>query len=460
MPSKNVKKKGNFGEGKVSSLILSQAIPLTLAQLVQVIYNIVDRVYLGHMSGESEGIALTGVGLTFPVISLIAAFINLFATGGAPLCAMARGSKNADRARDIEATTMFMQFMTGILCAVIFFLAKRPLLYLLGASDMTYKYASLYLTVYLTGTVFVTMGTGMNHFINLQGYAEKAMLYMMTGAVLNIILDPIFIFVFSLGVAGAAWASVISQCVSCILVLSFLFGKKAVIQLTLSDVLHPVLRLLKEIIPLGLAGFFMSATNCIVQAVCNATLSFYGGDLYVGIMTIINSIREMISLPINGITAGSQPVISYNYGAGSYKRVKKGICFMGATGVGYTAFMWLLILIFPHMFLKMFSSEEVLVTAGVKPLMIYFAGFIFMSLQFVGQSSFVALGKAKHSIFFSLLRKVIIVVPLTLLLPKIGALSVMGVFLAEPISNLIGGCASFFTMYFGTYRKLPDEDKL
>ena len=199
----------------------------------------------------------------------------------------------------------------------------------------------------------------------------------------------------------------------------------------------------------------MSATNCIVQAVCNATLSIHGGDLYVGIMTIINSVREMISLPINGITAGSQPVISYNFGAGDNSRVKQAIRFMAAVGIGYNAFMWILILLFPHFFLSIFSSDEGMIAAGRMPLMIYFAGFIFMALQFVGQSSFVALGKAKQSIFFSLFRKVIIVVPLTLILPHVGGLSMLGVFLAEPISNLLGGSASFFTMYFGTSRKLP-----
>ncbi|MBR2274628.1 MAG: MATE family efflux transporter [Lachnospiraceae bacterium] len=448
-------KKGNFKEGKISPLILSQAVPLTLAQLVQVLYNIVDRIYLGRMPGVKEGIALTGVGLTFPIISLIAAFTNLFATGGAPLCAIARGKRDEGRALAIEATTLTMQLLNGIFCAVLFYLTRRPLLYLLGASDVTIGYAVDYLSVYLLGTVFVTMGTGMNGFINLQGYADKAMFYMMTGAVINLILDPVFIFLLHMGVVGAAAASVISQGISFLLVLRFLFGRQAAIKIKAKDLLKPEWRLLPEIVTLGLAGFIMSATNCIVQAVCNATLSIHGGDLYVGIMTIINSVREMISLPINGITAGSQPVISYNFGAGDNRRVKQAIRFMAAVGIGYTAFMWILILLFPHFFLSIFSSDEGMIAAGRMPLMIYFAGFIFMALQFVGQSSFVALGKAKQSIFFSLFRKVIIVVPLTLILPHVGGLSMLGVFLAEPISNLLGGSASFFTMYFGTYRKLP-----
>lgn len=448
--------KGNFGQGSVSGLILGQAIPLTIAQLVQVIYNIVDRIYLGHMPGVEEGVALTGVGLTFPIISLIAAFTNLFATGGAPLCAIARGKKDDEKALAIEATTMTMQFFNGILCAVAIYLFQKPLLYLLGASDTTYYYASTYLSTYLLGTVFVTMGTGMNGFINLQGYASKAMTYMMIGAILNIVLDPVFIFVLNMGVLGAAIASVISQFFSWILVLSFLMGKHSILRLQVKDLLAPQFALLKEIIPLGLAGFIMSATNCIVQAVCNATLSIHGGDLYVGIMTIINSVRDMISLPINGITAGAQPVISYNYGARLGKRVRQGIKFMSLVGISYTAVMWALIMLFPHAFLTMFTSDESIISTGRIPLIVYFAGFIFMALQFSGQSSFVALGKARHSIFFSLFRKVIIVVPLTLILPHFLGLGVMGVFWAEPISNFVGGSASFFTMYFGTYRKIKD----
>jgi Na+-driven multidrug efflux pump len=238
--------------------------------------------------------------------------------------------------------------------------------------------------------------------------------------------------------------------------LRFLLGGRAVIRLRITDLLKPDFRLLTEIIPLGLAGFIMSATNCLVQAVCNATLSIHGGDLYVGIMTIINSVREMIGLPINGITAGAQPVISFNYGAKKNDRVKQGIRFMSLVGVIYTGFMWALIMLFPHAFLTMFSTEKKMITTGQLPIMIYFAGFIFMALQFAGQSSFVALGKARQSIFFSIFRKVIIVVPLTLILPKFFGLGVLGVFLAEPISNFIGGSASFLTMYFGTYRKMRE----
>ncbi len=444
--------KSNFGEGRVGSLILAQAVPLTLAQMVQVVYNVVDRVYIGHIPGEE--LALTGVGLTFPLISLAAAFVNLFSTGGTPLCSIARGRGDDESARDIEANTFTMQICTGVILAVFFFSLMKPLLYLFGASDATYPYAREYFSVYLLGSVFLTVGTGMNGFINLQGFPRVGMLTTVTGAVLNLILDPLFIYQLNMGVKGAAVATVISQFVSACWVVTFLFGKRAVIRLHPGDLLHIDWKLLKRIVTLGLSGFIMSATNSVTQAVCNATLSIHGGDIYIGVMTVINSVREMISLPINGITTGAQPVLSYNYGAQKNHRVKQGIRFASLTGFAYTFTMWALIMAFPTVFLRMFSSDQVLAEVGRLPLIVYFMGFVFMSLQFAGQSSFVALGKSGRAIFFSLFRKIVIVVPLTLLLPKIPALGVMGVFLAEPVSNLIGGTASFATMYLTVYRKL------
>lgn len=445
---------GNFGEGKVSSLIMSQTIPLTMAQLVQVIYNVVDRMYIGHMPGDEAGAALTGVGVTFPLITLMAAFANLFAYGGAPLCSIARGYGDEERAKKIEAQTLTMQIIVGIAVMGVIYLIREPALYILGASDITYEYADSYISIYLLGNVFMMIGTGMNGFINLQGFPRIGMLSTVLGAAINFVLDPLFIFVFGLGVEGAAIATVISQFSSACFVIAFLFGKHAVIHIHIADMLSLNARLLKEIVALGLSGFIMAATNCAVQAVCNATLSVYGGDIYIGIMTIINSIREMISLPINGVTSGSLPVLSYNYGAGNNERVKAGIRFTAKVALIYTGIFWILVLSFPTVFIRIFSSDAGIIATGRIPVIVYFAGFIMMTLQFVGQSTFVALGKAKHAIFFSLFRKIIIVVPLTILLPNIGALGVMGVFLAEPISNAIGGLASFMTMYVTVYRKL------
>lgn len=449
-------KKGDFGEGKVWKLILSQALPLTLAQFVQVLYNIVDRAYIGHLPGDSAGTALTGLGITFPVITLIAAFTNLFATGGAPLCSIARGKGDQERAERLLGTTLTMQIITGIVLAVILFFTKKPILYLFGASDSTYYYAGQYLDIYLLGTVFLMVGTGMNGFISLQGFPKMGMMTTVIGAVLNLVLDPVFIFGLDMGVKGAAIATVISQAVSALWVLRFLLGDKVSLKLGFKT-MKPEFKMLGEIVGLGMAGFIMAATNCAVQAVCNATLSIYGGDIYVGVMTILNSVREMIGLPVNGITSGSQPVLGYNYGAGKPHRVLKGIRFTSAVGVGYTSLMWLLVILFPRFFLRIFTSDDLLVQHGQEALIIYFMGFFMMSLQFAGQSVFVALGMSKHAVFFSLLRKAVIVIPLTLFLPHVAGLGVNGVFWAEPVSNFIGGLACFVTMYFAVYRKLKKE---
>lgn len=446
--------KGNFGQGKVGSLILAQAIPLTLAQFVQVFYNVVDRMYIGHIPGEEAGAALTGVGLTFPLITLVAAFINLFSSGGTPLCSMARGRDDVERARKIEANAFTMQIYVGFAAAIFLFLLMKPLLYLFGASDITYAYASQYLSIYLLGSVFLTIGTGMNGFINLQGFPRIGMCTTIIGAALNLVLDPLFIFRLDMGVRGAALATVISQLVSACWVMLFLFGKNAVIELRFHDLFHLDFSLLKEMVALGLSGFIMAATNSACQAVCNATLSVHGGDIYIGVMTIINSVREMIGLPVGGITSGAQPILSFNYGAKNNHRVKQGIRFTAWVGFLYTFLMWLLVMLFPMVFLRIFTPDQSLITVGKMPLIIYFMGFFMMSFQFAGQSAFVSLGKSKQAVFFSLFRKIIIVVPLTILLPNIPALGVMGVFLAEPISNFVGGLACFMTMYLTVYRRL------
>lgn len=445
---------GDFGNGSVKKLIISQALPLTLAQFVQLLYNIVDRIYIGHMPGEDASIALTGIGLCFPIITLISSFVNWIATGSAPLCSMARGKGDKKKAQDILTNAFTLLLSISIVVGTLMYVFKEPLLYALGASDVTYVYAKDYLNIYLWGTLFFAIGTGLNTFINLQGYPRIGMLTTVIGAVINLILDPIFIFVFRMGVKGAAIATIISQFLSAIWVLSFLSSKKRELRLCSLKVNT---KILGETLVLGIPGFIMGATNCAVQAVCNATLSIHGGDVYVGIMTIINSVREIIGLPVNGITNGSQPVVSYNYGAGNNERVREGIKFTSLVALGYTFVFWMVTLLTPNVLLHIFSSEEEILNLGRDPMIVYFLGFIFMALQFAGQSTFVALGKAKHAIFFSIFRKIIIVVPLTLILPKVLGLGVMGVFWAEPISNVVGGCASFLCMYFTVYRKLKKE---
>ncbi len=446
--------KNDFSRGSIWKIIMSQAIPLTIAQAVQVLYNVVDRIYLGHLPGASS-LALTGVGLIFPIVALVTAFGNLFATGGAPLCAIARGAGEQERAEKIMNNTFSMLVLTGLVLTVLGYCFRRPVLYLFGAGDETYPYADAYLTVYLAGTVCSMVSTGMNGFINAQGFPKIGMLTIVLGAVLNVILDPVFIFLLDMGVRGAAVATVISQSVSCLWVLRFLTGRQAILRLKLPQ-MRPEGKLLREITALGVPGFIMAGTNCLVQVTCNATLKIYGGDTYIGVMTVINSVREIFSIPVTGLTHGAQPVISFNYGAKQYRRVRSGILFISILGAAFTAVCWALVLIFPEQLLRLFTTDANLVQLGIRSMHIYFFGFVFMSLQFAGQSTFTALGKAKQAVFFSLLRKAFIVFPLTLLLPRWFAVD--GVFLAEPISNLIGGVACFATMAATIFPMLRREE--
>ncbi|WP_347134514.1 MATE family efflux transporter, partial [[Clostridium] symbiosum] len=322
-----------------------------------------------------------------------------------------------------------------------------------GASDSTWPFADAYITIYLFGSLFVMVGLGMNSFINSQGFGKIGMMTVLLGAVSNIILDPIFIFVLDMGVRGAAFATIISQFLSALWIVRFLTGEKTILKLKRSC-LKPELRRIKAIVGLGLSGFTMAITNCTVQIMCNATLQAYGGDLYVGVMTVVNSVREVASLPVSGITQSAQPVLGFNYGAGEYGRVKKAIVFTAAAAIAYTVGIWSLIHGFPEFFIRIFNKDLNLIEAGVPALRLYFFGFFMMSLQFSGQAIFVGLGKSKNAIFFSIFRKVIIVVPLTIMLPGMFHMGTSGVFAAEPISNFIGGIACFGTMMLTVWPEL------
>ena len=447
----------DFSKGTVWQNIMSQSIPLILAQLVQLLYNVVDRIYIGHMPG-ADSMALTGIGLVFPLTTLIAAFTFLFGTGGTPLFSIARGAGEEKRAEKILGNTFSLLLGTSIVLFLFCYLLRRPILYLFGASDASYVYADAYLKIYLLGTSFTMLATGLNGFINAQGFPRIGMLTTLLGAVLNLALDPVFIFGLHMGVSGAALATVLSQLVSCAWVVRFLTGKKALYRIQKKH-LRVSGKLTREIIALGMSGFIMQGTNCLVQVVCNATLKIYGGDLYVGIMTVINSAREILSLPVSGITNGAQPVLGYNYGAKNYHKVRQGIRFTAVLGILYTLLAWLLVIMSPHLLLSVFTKDTAMITAGVNAMRLYFFGFFFMAFQFTGQSAFTALGYSRHAIFFSLLRKAVIVAPLTILLPKLG-FGVDGVFLAEPVSNAIGGLACFITMYFSLYKKLKKEEEM
>lgn len=450
--TKPQEKQNDFSQGSIPKAILGMAGPITVAQLVNILYNLVDRMYIGHLPGTGA-MALSGLGICMPVIMLVSAFSRLCGDGGAPFCSIERGRGNTEKAELIMGNSFFLLVMVGLIMSVMGNIFMRPILYLFGADSDTYSYAASYCRIYLTGSIFVMISLGMNPYINSQGFSKIGMLTVTIGAVINIILDPIFIFVFNMGVGGAALASVISQLCSALWVLKFLTGKKAIIKLKLKC-MRLDLGIVKRITSMGIAGFVMSSTNSIVQGVANRVLLALGGSLYIGIMTVISSVREVVTMPLNGITSGGQPVTGYNYGAKKYDRVRESVRFVTAVAVIYTAVAWMLILLFPSQLMGLFTDNEELITLGVKPFRIYYMCFVFMSLQMAGQHSFTGMGFAKQAIFFSLFRKVIMVVPLMLILPKIGGLGVLGVFLAEPISDVVGGCAAYFTMYFTVYRKM------
>ena len=434
----------DFSRGSVYRNIMEVAAPMILAQLLNLLYNIVDRIYIGRIPKVGTT-ALTGVGICFPIISLVSAFTYLYGNGGAPLCAMERGRGNEEEAEKLMGNSFFLLLVTGVVLLILGELFYRPVLYLFGASDATFVYAREYIRLYLLGTVFVMVSVGMNPFINSQGFGNMGMVSVLIGAALNILLDPLFIFGFQMGVKGAALATILSQLCSAVWVMWFLTSKKAVLKLKISCMRLEAARV-KRILGLGVSGFIMSFTNSLVQVVCNATLQTYGGDIYVGVMTVLNSVREICTLPVQGFTNGASPVMSFNYGEKAFERVKKAIWFVTAVCVSYTVLIWGALRLVPAFFIRIFNDSPELLEKAVPSLHIYFFGFCFMALQFTGQSVFVALGKSRRATFFSLLRKAFIVAPLTVLLPRVANLGVDGVFWAEPISNLIGGCACFITM--------------
>ena len=387
------------------------------------------------------------------MITMVTAFANLFGMGGAPLCSIERGRGNLKEAEKIMGNSFSMMMLFGVLLTAFGLIFKKPLLYAFGASDATWPFADAYITIYLLGSIFVMTGLGMNSFINSQGFGRIGMCTVLLGAAANLILDPIFIFGLDMGIQGAALATVISQALSAAWILWFLTGKKAILRLKLSC-MKPELKRIKEITSLGMSGFTMAITNCTVQVVCNATLQVYGGDLYVGIMTVINSLREVAIMPVHGVTNSSQPVMGFNYGAEEYGRVKKAIVFTSVFSIIYTTLAWALLHGFPEFFIRMFNQDPALIEAGIPALRLYFFGFFMMSLQFAGQAVFVALGKSKQAVFFSIFRKVVIVTPLTLFLPSLLHMGTDGVFIAEPISNFVGGAACFGTMMFTVWREL------
>lgn len=416
----------DFSQGSIRRRILAVATPMLIAQLLNLLYNIVDRIYIGKIPGEGT-LALASIGLCFPFVTLITAFANLFGLGGAPLCAMARGKGNREGAQGIMVNA-------GLYAAAERCRADRarprvssPAALPVRRREVTYPYASSYIVIYLIGTLCVMLSLGLNPYINCQGFARTGMLTVALGAAANIVLDPIFIFALHLGVRGAAIATVLSQLLSAAWVVKFLTGKKAELKLDFRG-FRPDCQCIQRITVLGIASFVMSFTDTLVQVACNATLRNFGGDLYISVMTVLNSVRQIAQTPVLAIADGASTAISYNYGARLYRRTRDAIRFMTQIAIGYTMLVWILVSLFPALFIRIFNQDAELVAAAVPALHIYFFGFVMMAFQYSGQSTFRALGRAKYAVFFSLLRKAFIVVPLTLLLPYCWNLGVSGVF--------------------------------
>jgi len=445
-------KEVDLGTGSVGKLLFQLALPAITAQIINVLYNMVDRMYIGHLPGEGAN-ALTGVGVTFPVIMAISAFAALVSMGGAPRASIMLGKGRKDEAENILGNCTTALITVAVVLTAFFLIFGRRILLMFGASGNTIEYGWAYMQIYSLGTIFVQLALGLNAFINAQGYAKTGMYTVLIGAICNIILDPILMFVFHMGVRGAALATILSQMLSALWILAFLTGRRTILKLRPSAMKLDAGRLLR-IVGLGMSGFTMSITNSLVQIMYNSMLQKFGGDLYVGIMTVINSVREVISMPVNGLTNSAQPVLGYNYGAREYKRVQKAIVFMSVVCILYTVVAWGFVDWFPAFFIRIFNREGDMVEAGIPAIRMYFFGFFMMSLQFAGQSVFVGLGKSRNAVFFSIFRKVIIVIPLIIILPTVFGMGTQGILMAEPISNFIGGAACFGTMLLTVWPEL------
>ncbi|EOS68842.1 MATE efflux family protein [Lachnospiraceae bacterium MD308] len=422
-----------LGSAPLGKLIISMALPAVAAQLINVLYNIVDRIYIGHIPGQGD-VALTGVGVTFPIIMLVSAFSAFAGMGGAPLASIELGKKDYEKAEKILGNSAGLIVLFSVLLTVFFMLFKTPILYAFGASEVTIGYAESYIGVYLIGTIFVQTALGLNTFISGQGASKTAMLSVLIGAVINICLDPVFIFLLGMGVKGAALATVISQAVSAVWVARFLTSKKSVIKLRTSNMRFEA-GTVKLIAALGISPFIMQSTESLVSITLNSGLQKYGGDLYVGTMAIMTSVMQLVTIPLQGVTQGVQPIISYNFGAGNKKRVRSAFLRMLAiTFTGMFVFCGIAV-IYPSVYAGIFTSNEALTKLTVQVMPTYFLGMTIFGIQSACQATFIALGQAKVSMFIALLRKVILLIPLAIILPKY--MGVMGIYRAEPVADVL-----------------------
>ena len=447
--------KQDMGTGSIKKLMVQMAVPAIVAQVVNLLYNVVDRIYIGHIP-EVGGTALTGVGLFAPILMLLTAFAMLAGAGGAPRAAIALGRGDKDEAERIVANCFSVLAILSVVLTVVFYLSAPALLRLFGASDATLPYAVQYSRIYVLGSAFVLVVMGMNSFITTQGFARVSMLTTIIGAVINIVLDPILIFVLDMGVAGAAVATVLSQAVSAIWIIRFLTGKKTILRLKVRN-MKLIPSVILPCLGLGISSFVMVSTESLLSVSFTSSLSRYGGDLAVGAMTVLTSINQLVTMPLNGICQGGQPLISFNYGARKLDRVRQAFVCQFIACVGYSTVFWLLLMALPHVFAGIFTNDTTLVEYTTWAMRIFLAGVFSVGFQNSCQQAFMALGQAKTSLLLACLRKLILLIPLIFILPNFFADKVFAVFLAEPVSDITAAAVTTLT-FFRFFRKITKQE--
>lgn len=451
-------KENELGTGSIGKLLFSLAVPAITAQLVNMLYNIVDRIYIGHIPDIGTA-ALTGVGITFPIIVLIMAFSSLVAMGGAPRAAIAMGEGDHEKAERTMGNCLTALLVISVVLTAVFLIFDEPILWAFGASENTIGYAMDYMQIYVCGTLFVQLALGMNMFITTQGFAKTSMLTVVIGAALNIALDPLFIFVFDMGVQGAAIATVLSQAVSAVWVMAFLMGKRTTIKIKKKYM--PLRKnILLPVLALGVSPFIMQSTESLLSVVLNTSLLRYGGDVAVGAYTVIASIMQIVNLPLQGLTQGAQPITSYNYGAKNYGRVKKSVRLLLTCTLTYSAVFWLALMLVPQIFVGVFTSDPELTKTAVWATRIFMFGCFAFGAQGGCQQSFLALGQAKVSLLLALLRKIVLLIPLIYILPMFFSNNLFGVFVAEPIADILAAAVTVISFVIWSKKHLKEPAPL
>ena len=444
-----------LGTAPIGKLLFSLAVPAITAQVVNMLYNIVDRIYIGHIP-EIGTAALTGVGITFPIITLISAFSSLVAMGGAPRASIAMGEGNREKAERIMGNCFTALLALSVVLTAVFLVFQEPILWAFGASENTIGYAMDYMGIYVCGTVFVQISLGMNMFITSQGFAKTSMFTVIIGAVLNIVLDPVFIFALDMGVQGAAIATVLSQAVSAVWVLAFLLGKRTILRIK-ARCMSIRWNILLPVLGLGVSPFIMQSTESLLSVVLNTSLLRYGGDTAVGAYTVIASIMQVINLPLQGLTQGAQPITSFNYGARNMERVRQSVRLLLTCTLTYSVLFWLAIMLVPQVFVGIFTSDAQLMDTAVWAARIFLFGCFSFGAQTGFQQSFLALGQAKASLLLALLRKIVLLIPFIYILPLFFENKLFGVFVAEPVADILAAATTTVTFLLWARKNLRDK---